>query len=206
MGPFSSARSLRVVLYEARFRDGVQSGKVTVTFRRWKRLQVTPGKRYRTAVGMLEVESVDVIPASKITNADARRSGYPSAEAVIADLRGTDDLPIYRVRFHAVHEPDPRDELADSVPADDEIADIDARLARLDNASSYGAWTAETLAIIAEHPARRAGDLADMLGRERLPFKLDVRKLKNLGLTLSLTVGYRLSPRGQEYRRRTQRV
>jgi hypothetical protein len=189
-----------------RFREGVQSGNVTVTFRRWKRLQVTPGRRYRTAVGMLEVESVDVIPASRITNADAKRSGYPSAEAVIADLRGTDDLPIYRIRFHAVHEPDPRDELAHSVPTDDEIADIDARLTRLDRASSYRAWTAETLAIIAEHPARRAGDLADMLGRERLPFKLDVRKLKNLGLTLSLTVGYRLSPRGQEYRRRTQRA
>jgi hypothetical protein len=189
-----------------RFREGVQSGNVTVTFRRWKRLQVTPGKRYRTAVGMLEVESVDVIPASRITNADAKRSGYPSAEAVIADLRGTDDLPIYRIRFHAVHDPDPRDELARSVPTDDEIADLDARLTRLDRASSYGgAWTAETLAIIAEHPARRAGDLADMLGRERLPFKLDVRKLKNLGLTLSLTVGYRLSPRGQEYRRLTRR-
>ncbi len=194
------------MLYEARFRDGVQRGAVTVTFRRWKRLQVTPGKRYRTAVGMLEVESVDVIPASKITNADAKRSGYPSAEAVIADLRGTDDLPIYRIGFHAVHEPDPRDELAHSVPTDDEIADIDARLTRLDTASSYGAWTAETLAIIAEHPEVRAGDLAEMLGRERLEFKLDVRKLKNLGLTLSFPIGYRLSPRGLEYLRRSTRL
>ena len=193
------------VLYEMRFREGVQNGSVTITFRRWKRLQVTPGKRYRTAVGMLEVESVDVIPPSKITNADAKRSGYPSAAAVMADLRGTEDLPIYRIRFHAVHEPDPRDELAHSVPTDDEIAAIDMRLDRLDTASKHGAWTSETLAIVAEHPARRAGDLADMLGRERLPFKLDVRKLKNLGLTLSLDVGYRISPRGQAYRARTQR-
>jgi hypothetical protein len=199
------ARSLRDVLYEIRFRDGVQSGSVTITFRRWKRLQVKPGKRYRTAVGMLEVESVDVIPPSKITNADAKRSGYPSAAAVLADLRGTDDLPIYRIRFHAVHEPDPRDELARSVPTDDEIADLDARLNRLDHASKIGPWTAQTLALIAEHPARRAGDLADMVGRERLPFKLDVRKLKNLGLTLSFEVGYRLAPRGQAYLERTQR-
>jgi hypothetical protein len=187
-----------------RFREGVQDGSVTVTFRRWKRRQVTAGNRYRTAVGMLEVESVDVIDASKITNADARRSGYPSAAAVIADLRGTDDLPIYRVRFHAVLGPDPRDELAHSSPTGEEVADIDRRLARLDAASSYGAWTAETLAIIETHPARRAGDLADLLGRERDPFKLDVRKLKSLGLTLSLEVGYRLSPRGEEYLRRTR--
>ena len=47
----------------------------------------------------------------------------------------------------------------------------------------------------------RAGDLADELGRERLPFKTDVRKLKNLGLTISLDVGYRLSPRGEAYLR-----
>lgn len=45
----------------------------------------------------------------------------------------------------------------------------------------------------------RAGDLAESLGRERAPFKLDVRKLKNLGLTISLTVGDRISPRGRAY-------
>ena len=43
----------------------------------------------------------------------------------------------------------------------------------------------------------RAADLAPLLGRERLPFKRDVRKLKELGLTESLEVGYRLSPRGR---------
>jgi hypothetical protein len=43
----------------------------------------------------------------------------------------------------------------------------------------------------------RAADLAASFGRETQPFKLDVRKLENLGLTLSLDVGYRLSPRGE---------
>jgi hypothetical protein len=38
-----------------------------------------------------------------------------------------------------------------------------------------------------------------MVGRETAPFKLDVRKLKNLGLTISLEVGYELSPRGQAF-------
>jgi hypothetical protein len=38
-----------------------------------------------------------------------------------------------------------------------------------------------------------------MVGRETAPFKLDVRKLKNLGLTISLVVGYELSPRGQAF-------
>lgn len=207
MGPFSWRVTSAIVLFEVHFRDGVQDGSVTVTFRRWKRRQVVAGNRYRTAVGILEVESIDVIDASKITDADAKRSGYRSAAAVIADLRGTDDLPIYRVRFHAVKGPDPRDELAASATlTDEDIADLDRRLTRLDRASASGPWTAETLAIIAEHPARRAGDLAEMLGRDRDPFKLDVRKLKNLGLTLSLDIGYRLSPRGEEYIRRSTRA
>ena len=126
---------------------------------------------------------------------------------MIADLRGTDDLPIYRVRFHAVQGPDPRDELAATAqlaPAD--IAELDRRLERLDRASSYGRWTAGTLATIAEQPGVRAGGLATSLGREREPFKLDVRKLKNLGLTISLERGYRLSPRGEAYLRATTRT
>ena len=196
-----------VVLFEARFRDGVQNGAVTVTFRRWKRGQAIAGNRYRSVVGIIEVESVKVIDAARITNADAKRSGYPSAAAVIADLRGSDDLPIYRVQFHAVPGPDPRDELASTATlTDEDVADLARRLDRLDRASSFGPWTMATLAVIAASPSVRAGDLAESLGRERAPFKLDVRKLKNLGLTLSLDVGYRLSPRGEEYRRRTSRA
>ena len=45
----------------------------------------------------------------------------------------------------------------------------------------------------------RAPDLAAQVGRETGEFKRDVRKLKELGLTISLEVGYRLSPRGQAY-------
>ena len=71
-----------------------------------------------------------------------------------------------------------------------------ARLDRLDRASRNGAWTREVLALIEANPARRAPDLAAELGRETQSFKRDVRKLKELGLTESLEVGYRLAPRG----------
>lgn len=164
------------------------------------------GRRYRTGAGLIEVDGVDVVSTTSITGADATAAGYPSAEAPIADLRGTPDLDLYRVSFHAVNEPDPRQTLADTAdlsPAD--IAAIDVRLARLDRASSYGAWTRAVLELIEARPAVRAGDLADQLSRERLAFKLDVRKLKNLGLTLSLDVGYRLSPRGDAYLKASRR-
>jgi hypothetical protein len=196
------------VLFEQRFREPIADGSVTVTFRRWKKHQVKAGNRYRTPIGMIEVDAVDIVDESAITDGDADvdRAGYPSAAALLADLRGTPDLPIYRVRFHAVHEVDPRDELAAADALDaDEIAEIDRRLVRLDRSSSWGPWTIPTLRTIAENPERRAGDLADGFGREKEPFKLDVRKLKNLGLTLSLETGYRLSPRGRAYLAGTRR-
>ena len=67
----------------------------------------------------------------------------------------------------------------------------------MDKASAYGAWTRETLDLIDLNPTVRAPDLAAQVGRETADFKKDVRKLKELGLTESLDIGYLLSPRGQ---------
>jgi hypothetical protein len=193
------------VLFQARFWPLIVDGSVSVTFRRWKRRQVVAGHRYRTGhriVGrqMIEVDRVDVVDPARITRADARRAGFPDADAVRAELRGDADLPVYRIEFHRVDEPDPRSVLAasnDLSPAD--RAEIDRRLDRLDRAGAQGPWTRAVLAVIAEQPATRAADLAAGFGRETLPFKTDVRKLKNLGLTESLEVGYRLSPRGTAF-------
>jgi hypothetical protein len=149
---------------------------------------------------MLDVVSIEVIEGTAISDHDAAAAGYPSAEALVADLRGTPDLDVYRIEFRTVGEPDPRDALAASDDlSDDERSEIDRRLERLDRSSTHGSWTAETLHLIADQPAVRAGDLADAVGRDRQAFKADVRKLKQLGLTVSLDVGYRLSPRGTAY-------
>jgi hypothetical protein len=188
------------LLFEARFWPLIASGRLTLTFRRWKRRQVIAGHRYRTPVGFIEVDEVATVDPDAITDDEARSSGYESAAALRAALRGTAELETYRVAFHFVGGPDPRAELAGTdVLVDSDRADIDRRLDRMDKASPHGPWTRQTLRLIGERPAVRAGDLADAVGRERLPFKADVRKLKNLGLTESLEVGYRLSPRGRVY-------
>jgi hypothetical protein len=194
------------VQFEQRYRDAIATGAVSLTFRRWRRSQVVAGHRYRTAAGMIEVDAVDVVAPSSITDAEARAAGATSAADLVADLRGDDDLAIYRVRFRPVLEADPRDVLAaTSTLTDEDVAEIDGRLDRLDRASSRGAWTGETLGLIASRPGVRAGDLADSVGRDLAPFKLDVRKLKAMGLTISLEVGYRLSPRGRRYLELTRR-
>ncbi|GLZ36829.1 hypothetical protein [Actinokineospora sp. NBRC 105648] len=188
------------MLIERRLHDGIQDGSITVLFRRWRAPQAVAGKVYRTAAGRIVVDEVTVVPLARITARDARAAGYRSADEVRADLRGDPMSPVYRLRVHPDHGTDPRDELAgtaDLTPADVEA--ITARLTRLDRASAIGPWTGATLRLIAERPAVRAADLAASVGRETAPFKLDVRKLKNLGLTISLDTGYRLSPRGRAY-------
>ncbi len=170
-------------------------GDVDLAFRRWDRPRVVVGTRMRTGIGVIEVTSVEQVAPSRITGAEARRAG----ERTLADLRrlldAKVDKPVYRVGLRFAGE-DPRAGLRRTMPTAEEITEIQRRLDRLDRASSIGAWTMATLAAIDASPGVRAPDLAAAFGRDTPSFKRDVRKLKELGLTESLDVGYRLSPRG----------
>lgn len=188
------------MLVPAAVARGVAEGTVDLVFRRWAKPNVRPGDTLRTVAGVLAVDTVTPIDPATITDQDAARAGAASADRVRAALRGpAGTLTTYRVQLHWAG-PDPRVALrADDNLSAADVATISKKLAAMDNRSTHGPWTHTVLRLIAEHPARRAGDLAEMLGRERLPFKVDVRKLKNLGLTHSLEVGYELAPRGTAY-------
>lgn len=187
------------------FWAGIAEGSITVAFRRWKSPTVVVGRPYRTGGGRIEVTAVDRIEPDQITKADAKRAGHKSPDDVLVNLADGPGRHLYRVRFHKLDEPDPRELLAGDDNLDTEaVAELDARLDRYDNAASIGPWTRDTLRLIDQHPGRRAPDLAEMVGRETQPFKLDVRKLKNLGLTTSLKIGYELSPRGRAYLDRSE--
>jgi hypothetical protein len=167
--------------------DGIADGSITLAFRRWDRPRVKPGGSQRTQIGLVAFDSVKKV--SRVSERDARRAGYASA----ADLHAAwehRDGDLYRVELRLAG-PDPRIALREAEPSAEELAALHARLARM------GEWTYEYLRTIAEQPGVRAPDLAASYGRETKPFKLDVRKLKELGLTESLRIGYRLSPRGE---------
>jgi hypothetical protein len=190
------------MLFLKRYWQPIRDSEVTMAFRRWKSPRVLAGRRYRTAAAIIEVDSINEIIEADVTDEDARRAGHANSIALLSDLPVRSGLPLYRIVFHVVDEPDPRAELAaDAALTPDDVAAIARRLERLDLASSHGAWTRPVLEAIAAHPRRRAPDLAALFGRETQPFKTDVRKLKNLGLTISLRIGYELSPRGQAYLR-----
>ncbi len=181
---------IRPVILEA-----IKRGEVDLAFRRWERPRVVVGTRLRTSVGVVEVTSVDRVPPSRLSAADARRSGAPSLAALRSLTENNPERPLWRVglRFAGA---DPRAVLREQLPSADELEMIRASLDRLDRASSFGHWTRATLTAIDLNPAVRAPELAAGFGRETAEFKKDVRKLKELGLTESLDVGYRLSPRG----------
>ncbi|MPZ85282.1 MAG: hypothetical protein GEV28_34815 [Actinophytocola sp.] len=190
------------MLIEKRLHAGIRDGSITVMFRRWRRPQVIAGNVYRTPAGRVVVDSVATVAPSRIRRADAVAAGYRTVAEAVADLRGSPHDPVYLLRLHHADEPDPRELLASTADlSTSDVEEITRRLSRLDKASTHGPWTEDTFAIIRRRPAVRAGDLAEELGREMLPFKVDVRKLKNLGLTHSLETGYRLSPRGEAYLR-----
>lgn len=174
----------------------IKAGTIDLAFRRWARPRVVVGTRMRTAVGLLEVTSVEQVSVSGLRAEDARRAGAPSLVALKQALAARAEDPAWRIGL-AYAGPDPREELRATIPDAAEVAAIHARLDRLDASSPSGPWTRETLDLIDLHPTVRAPGLAARVGRETADFKKDVRKLKELGLTESLAIGYLLSPRGE---------
>jgi hypothetical protein len=184
---------------------GVADGTVTLAFRRWHKQDVAVGSEFRTVSGVVRVDEVAVVDPDAITDDEAVAAGWPDADRLRRQLDKVADGETYRVTLSWAG-PDPRVALRESADlTDEDVAAIDAKLERLDRASSHGPWTMATLDIIRRRPHTRAPDLAAEMGRERDPFKIDVRKLKNLGLTRSFDVGYEVSPRGTAYLQRTTR-
>lgn len=185
------------MLFRQKFLEGIRRGAVTLAFRRWTKPTVKAGGTLLTPVGRLRIAAVEEIDAADITDADARKAGFENAGAVREELNQRSAGRVYRIRIKLAG-PDPRISLrnkADFSP--DDLENLRTRLARLDKASARGHWTLALLKLVARRPAVRAAELADEFGLPTARLKLDVRKLKNLGLTESLSTGYRISPRGR---------
>jgi hypothetical protein len=175
------------VLFKLSQLEGIADGSITLTFRRWDAPRVRAGGQQRTKIGVIEFDAVERV--DDLTDDEARQAGWASREAVIKQFAArTGDL--YRIELHLAG-PDPRAVLRERVPDDDELAALRRRVDRM------GPWALDYLQAIADRPGVRAPDLAESFEMETRPFKLRVRRLKELGLTESLRIGYRLSPRGE---------
>ena len=184
---------LRVAVLER-----IVRGEVTLVFRRWRRPTVRAGgATLRTAVGLLRILDVAAVEEPDVSDADAAAAGYDSRAALLADVPAREGRRLYRVAV-AFGGADPRVALREQdALSDTDVEGLLRRLRRLDAGSAEGPWTLRVLAAIEEHPGVVSTTLAERLGCERAWLKPQVRKLKNLGLTVSLRVGYELSPRGR---------
>jgi hypothetical protein len=177
----------------------IEAGEVTLAFRAWSRPTVRTGGHLTTAIGRLAIDAIDPVDPAAITDAEARAAGAADADALRASLRIGPGRTTYRIALR-LDGPDPRLALREDADLDpDARADLDRRLDAMDRRTPSGPWTRRTLGAIAEHPGVVSTELASLLGQERQELKVRIRRLKALGLTESLEVGYRLSPRGERY-------
>jgi len=184
------------VLFRQDILKRIETGEVTAAFRKWRRSTVKPGGTLKTSVGVLNIQSVKRVEPEAITDTQAVEAGYVNTKELREELSERREGAVYHVRFRWAG-PDPRIALRQSAKLTaDEWQEVTRKLKRLDRASRKGPWTEEVLSLLEANEGTRAGDLAPRVGQEKDAFKLNVRKLKNLGLTESLETGYRLSPRG----------
>lgn len=176
---------------------GVAAGSVSLAFRTWAVARIRAGDEFLTSAGVVAVTEVRSVMVDDITEDDARASGAGSREALLRSFRSPAPHTLFRVELRWAG-PDPREALArDASLTDDDRADITARLDRLDRHSPTGPWTRITLETIRDRPGEAAEKIRGDV--EKAAFKRNVHKLRNLGLSTSLTVGYALSPRGAAF-------
>jgi len=93
-------------MFSRELREAVARGEITVTIRRWDRPQVKVGGRYRTAGVVIEVDAMDVVPFSALTDEDVDASGETDLETLRDRAAHSgpihDDTLVYRIEFHVV--------------------------------------------------------------------------------------------------------
>jgi hypothetical protein len=185
------------MLFQRRFHDGIRSGEIRCTVRIWQRPHVKVGGRYALGDGAIVVDKIHEARLDDITAALARRCGFSSLVDLLKVAKHGRGERVFVIDFHydgaSGARPQPH---TDTVPPE-ELAQLAERLDAMDRRAKGGAWTLATLRAIDARPGVLAAKLARSLGRPRDEFKRDVRKLKNLGLTFSLDIGYRLTPKGK---------
>lgn len=184
------------MLFKQGHLEGIRSGKIKLAFRKWKVAAVKSGSLVKTGVGLIQIVDITQITADEITATEAKQAGFDSREKLLAQLNAVTEGKIFRIKVRYEGE-DPRIALREQLAlTDDAFTMLKERLQRLDRYSKHGAWTQQLLELIRNNPKLRAADLAAKTGREKEWLKLNVRKLKNMGLTISHDPGYTLSPLG----------
>lgn len=186
------------MLFKSKHLLGIKSGKIDLAFRRWKKALVKKGSLQKTAIGLVRIDDIHAVDESKVCEADAIQAGFPNREELLDSL-GDNTGMIFRIHV-SFHGDDPRIELrAKTELTETEFLKLQNKVSRLDQFSTYGPWTKKVLLTIKAHPSVRAVEIAKLTSFEKDWLKINIRKLKNLGLTISHEIGYEVSARGKVF-------
>jgi hypothetical protein len=187
------------MLFKQEHLNGIKSGAITLAYRKWKKLSVNQGSSIKTSVGIVEVVEIAETALSAISDKDAESAGYPNLKALTDILDAIPVGTIYKIKVR-YQSADPRLALREITRLnDDELLTLKYKINRLDQFSKQGDWTKAVLRVIKQHPKLSAANLALITNKEKEWLKINIRKLKNLGLTISHEPGYTLSPLGEYY-------
>lgn len=187
------------MLFKQQHLAGIKTGDITLAFRKWKKPTVKRGSLLKTAIGQIEIGAIEEVDIASISALDAQKAGFTTLDQLLRLLQKVNEGSIYKIEL-AYHSPDPRVELRSKEElTNEEFHQLKKKLERLDKYSKTGAWTREVLESIRQNPKLKAADLAVLLSKEKDWLKINIRKLKNLGLTISHNPGYEISPLGKAF-------
>lgn len=187
------------MLFKGVHLQGIKSGEITMAFRKWQKASVKSGSLLHTSVGLLEIGKIEAVNENDITDKDAVQAGFTDKKQLLKSFTHNSTGTIFKisVRYHAE---DPRIKLREQTGlSQQQFEDLKGRLERLDLYSKQGHWTEKILLTIKDNPNLHSIGIAILTGFEKEWLKLNIRKLKNLGLTISHNVGYELSPLGESF-------
>jgi hypothetical protein len=94
------------VEFSRELRDDVLAGDITLSVRLWTRPKVKEGGRYRVGLGEIEVDAIELVPFSAISDADVRRAGELDRETLRRRAAHAgpidEDTLVYRIEFHSL--------------------------------------------------------------------------------------------------------
>ena len=179
--------------------QGIKSGEITLAFRKWQKVSVNSGSLLHTSIGLVEIGDIQVVNEVDITESDAQQAGFIDKKHLLKSFGKNSSGTIFQISVR-YHSPDPRIKLREQNELSEQhFIDLKKKLERLDNYSKQGHWTNKVLLTIKDNPNLHAIGIAKLTGFEKDWLKLNIRKLKNLGLAMSHHIGYEVSPLGNKY-------
>jgi len=77
-----------MLLFKKKFLEAIRRGEKTQTVRLWKFRRMRPGQRsYIPGAGYIQITSVDEVGLESLTDEDALRDGFPSADSLRRELK-----------------------------------------------------------------------------------------------------------------------